>query len=194
MHSKPKTRMKLDRSFDSVPTRRDSTQDDRGKCEDCKYSVPAGGPEGPILTCRNKAVAPGRLWVVGAEECCANFTRDKELLTPELVQALAEGARLIPLTQGRFAIVDAEDYDLLSKYKWHVCKNHTTEYAGRYSTSRKHILMHRVLLNAPPGRLVDHRDHNGLNNRKANLRLCTHQENIYNQRARLGTTSRFRGV
>ena len=78
--------------------RRQLTEDGRrktvdGACEDCEYSVPAGGPEGPILTCRNKAVAPGRLWVVGVEECCANFTRDKELLAPELVQALAEGAR-----------------------------------------------------------------------------------------------------
>jgi hypothetical protein len=162
-------------------------------CEDCEFSVPAGEPGRPILTCRNKAVAPGRLWVVGAEECCANFTRDKELLAPELVGALAEGARLIPLTQGRFAIVDAEDYDRLSKHKWHVLKCHRTEYAGSYQDG-KYILMHRVLLNAPAGLLVDHRDGNGLNNRKANLRLCTHQENIYNQRPRLGATSRFRGV
>jgi hypothetical protein len=192
--TKGKSQTSFNRSFDSVPTRRDSAQDDRGKCEDCKYSVPAGGPEGPILTCRNKAVAPGRLWVVGAEECCANFTRDKELLAPELVQALAEGARLIPLTQGRFAIVDAEDYEELSQHKWHVMKCRRSEYAARYSTSRKHILMHRVLLNAPAGAVVDHRDVNGLNNRKSNLRLCTHQENNCNQRPRLGGTSRFKGV
>jgi len=131
--------------------------------------------------------------VVGAEECCANFTRDKELLAPELVQALAEGARLIPLTQGRFAIVDAEDYDRLSEHKWHVMKCVRTEYAGSYQDG-KYILMHRVLLNAPHHRIVDHRDGNGLNNRKHNLRLCTHQENLYNQRPRLGGTSRFRGV
>ena len=180
--------------------RRRKTEDGRrktgdGACEDCEYSMPAGQPEGrPILTCRNKAVAPGRLWVVDPDQCCANFTRDKELLAPELVAALAEGAKLIPLTQDKFAIVDAEDYEELSKYKWHVMKCRRTEYAARYSTSRKYILMHRVLLNAPPHRLVDHRDGNGLNNRKHNLRLCTHQENLYNQRPRLGTTSRFRGV
>lgn len=162
-----------------------------GTCEDCAHSQ---GYPGSILTCRNKAVAPGRLWVVGAEECCANFTRDKELLRPELVQALAEGARLIPLTQGRFAIVDAEDYEEISQHKWHVMKCRRSEYAARYSTSRKHILMHRVLLGAPAGLVVDHRDGNGLNNRKSNLRLCTHQENTYNQRPRLGGTSRFRGV
>jgi len=183
--------MKTTSNPGALPMNRDCAQQ---RCEDCEYSIgSAVGQDRPILTCRNKAVAPGRLWVVGAEECCANFTRDKELLAPELVQALAEGARLIPLTQGRFAIVDAEDYDRLSQHKWHVMKCRRSEYAVRFSC-RKHILMHRVLLNAPAGWLVDHRDVNGLNNRKSNLRLCTHQENNCNQRPRLGGTSRFKGV
>ena len=163
-------------------------------CEDCENSIASEGGQGrPILTCRNKAGTPGRLWIVEAEECCVNFTRDKELLAPELAQALAEGAKLIPLTQGRFAIVDAEDYEWLNQHKWHICKSHRSIYAGRNS-KRRLIRMHRVLLNAPPGRIVDHRDGNGLNNRKHNLRLCTHQENNYNKRPYLGTTSRFKGV
>jgi len=182
------------RRRDKTPRQDAATGKGRQACEDCAHSNgSAGEPGSTILTCRNKAGAPGRLWVVGAEECCANFTRDKELLAPELVRALAEGARLIPLTQGKFAIVDAEDYEELSKYKWYVSKNETTEYAVRCSC-RKQILMHRVLLNAPAGLLVDHRDCNGLNNRMSNLRLCTHQENNCNQRPRKGKASRFKGV
>jgi hypothetical protein len=54
--------------------------------------------------------------------------------------------------------------------------------------------MHRFLLNAPAGVLVDHRDCNGLNNRKANLRLCTNKENTRNSRPYLKGSSRFKGV
>ena len=162
-------------------------------CEDCDYSVAVGGQDRPILTCRNKAGSPGRLFVVDPDDSCKNFTRDNQLLAPELVAALAEGAKLIPLTQGKFAIIDAEDYDRLCKHKWHLCKNNRTEYAARYS-GPKRVFMHRLLLNAPPHLLVDHRDCNGLNNRKPNLRLCTNKENSRNSRPYLNCSSRFKGV
>jgi hypothetical protein len=163
------------------------------KCEDCSYSVPAGGKGVGILTCRNKAGGPGRMWVVDNDGHCKNFTRDKELLAPELVQALAEGAKLIPLTQDKFAIVDPKDYDQLGQYKWYAKKGGNTYYAARgvrvYKDGKyvgvKQILMHRVITNAPAGMMVDHRDHNGLNNRRSNLRLCTREQNAQNSVANL---------
>ena len=162
-------------------------------CENCEHSVPAGGSSVATLICRHKADADLPWQVVDANGSCINFEMARELVPVDIESALAEGAKLIPLTQDKFAIVDAEDYEWLNQHKWHVLKHGRTEYAGSYQDG-KYIKMHRVLLSAPAGLVVDHRDGNGLNNRKSNLRLCTHQENIYNQRPRLGAKSRFRGV
>lgn len=99
----------------------------------------------------------------------------------------------IPLTQGKFAIVDADDYEKLSQYKWHVSGKGDMLYACRTEGRRK-IKMHRQILNAPPGMHCDHINHNGLDNRKANLRLCTPQQNSFNQRPRHNGTSKYKGV
>jgi hypothetical protein len=148
----------------------------QGKCEDCEHSVPAGKTSAPTLICRHKAGAELPWQVVGAEESCANFEQSREIVPLDIAAALAEGAKLIPLTQGKFAIVDAEDYERLSKYKWHVDKGDSTYYAARGIVG-KNFRMHREILNAPEGLVVDHRNHNGLDNRKKNLRLCTRSQN-----------------
>jgi hypothetical protein len=101
--------------------------------------------------------------------------------------------RTIPLTQGYFAIVDADDYENLSQYKWHVKVKRNGCYACR-AEGKKKISMHRQILNAPPGMHCDHINHNGLDNRKANLRLCTPQQNSFNQRPRANSTSSYKGV
>lgn len=101
--------------------------------------------------------------------------------------------KLIPLTQGHFAILDADDYEHLNRYKWHVTKNGRTFYAIR-TQHGKNIKMHREILNAPPTMHCDHINHNGLDNRKANLRLCTPQQNSFNKRPRPGCTSKYKGV
>ena len=54
--------------------------------------------------------------------------------------------------------------------------------------------MHRQILNAPKGMVVDHKDGNGLNNRKSNLRLCTPAQNVRNRRPALGSSSKYKGV
>lgn len=81
----------------------------------------------------------------------------------------------IPLTQGKFAQVDDEDFDFLNQWKWHAqkCRNDKF-YAAR--TERK-ILMHRVIMKTPEGLDVDHIDNNGLNCQKSNLRNCTKRQN-----------------
>jgi hypothetical protein len=98
----------------------------------------------------------------------------------------------IPLTQGYFAIVDADDYEELSKYNWHVKVKRTGCYAYR-TQGKKEIAMHRQILKAPAGMHCDHINRNGLDNRKANLRLCTPQQNSFNRKP-LSRTSKYKGV
>jgi hypothetical protein len=106
--------------------------------------------------------------------------------------------RKIPLTQGKFAIVDPEDYDRLARYKWYAAKNNHTFYAVRSSwlkleKKKIKIKMHRVIMNAPAGLIVDHINHNGLDNRKANLRLATPAQNARNS-LRRRNRSGYKGV
>jgi hypothetical protein len=92
----------------------------------------------------------------------------------------------IPLTGGRFAIVDDVDYENLSQFKWHIDRNQTTCYAHRtpwvHGQNRSQtIRMHRQIMGFPSG-LVDHRNGNGLDNRRTNLRVATKSENHANSR------------
>ena len=74
--------------------------------------------------------------------------------------------RRIPLTQGKFACVDPQDYPALARYKWCAAKQGNSWYAVRTDGNRQ-FRMHRVIMNAPPGMVVDHIDHDGLNNVRA---------------------------
>lgn len=89
---------------------------------------------------------------------------------------------LIPLTQGKFAIVDDEDYEWLNQYKWYALKSRNTFYAQRRTGKpRQTVLMHRQILGVPSSLQTDHQNSNGLDNRKRNIRACTHNENQHNQ-------------
>jgi hypothetical protein len=91
------------------------------------------------------------------------------------------------------ALVDDDDYVLLSKYKWHVTISGTNMYAmGKVNNSI--IFMHRVILNAKDGKFIDHKDGNGLNNQKSNLRFCTKSQNGSNIRKKRRGTSKYIGV
>lgn len=87
----------------------------------------------------------------------------------------------IPLTQGKFATVDDEDYEELSQYKW--CF-HNTGYAVRTERDpkgkQKTVLMHRLLLGNQSKLKCDHINRDRLDNRKLNLRYCTDVENAWN--------------
>jgi hypothetical protein len=102
--------------------------------------------------------------------------------------------RFIILTQGKFAIVDAKNYEWLNQWKWYANKAPNTFYAQRKSKDGKVILMHREILNIPKGMQTDHRNHNGLDNRECNIRLCNNAENQYNQATQLNRTSIYKGV
>lgn len=105
----------------------------------------------------------------------------------------------IPLTKGKTALVDDEDYELLSKRKWQAHKgNRSNNWYARRITSKNGriltIIMHRLIMNAPDEMVVDHIDHNGLNNQKANLRLCTKAQNFCNRTKNYNNTSGYKGV
>lgn len=102
----------------------------------------------------------------------------------------------IKLTQGRVAQVDDEDFEELSKYKWfaHQRKGYSF-YAIRhqYNGYRQYrdVKMHQQIMGIKGG---DHKDGNGMNNQRHNLRRCTHQQNCMNVRPRAGCSSKFKGV
>ncbi len=97
-----------------------------------------------------------------------------------------EAARL-PLTQGRVALVDALDYPLLRRHAWQWLPNDRGGYAVRQVQTgdgrRITIYLHRFLLGARPGELVDHADGDGLNDQRFNLRLSNHSQNGANRPA-----------
>lgn len=90
----------------------------------------------------------------------------------------------IPLTQGKSALVDDEDFERLNHWKWHAAEDGNTFYARsrKGGLSKTQVPMHRDIIGAKTGQIVDHIDGNGLNNQKSNLRICTNSENILNVR------------
>ena len=109
--------------------------------------------------------------------------------------------REIPLTQGKVALVDDKDFEFLNQWKWcaYQDKKNGVWYAERgtcVDRIQKTFRMHRVILGLEHGdkRLCDHINHNGLDNRQCNLRICTAKQNQFNKKSALNKTSRFKGV
>ncbi|HSW00923.1 MAG TPA: HNH endonuclease [Sedimentisphaerales bacterium] len=99
---------------------------------------------------------------------------------------------LIPLTRNTVAVVDIEDFEWLRRHKWHAKKLGGNFYACRHEKGRT-ILMHREIMKAPQGMVVDHRRDNTLNNRRRNLRICTQAQDRANSKPH-GSRSGFKGV
>jgi len=108
--------------------------------------------------------------------------------------------KTIPLTQGQATIVDDEDYEELSRYKWHALwyPNTRSFYAVRsapwHNGRRALILMARVIMDAGQGEYIDHANHDTLDNRHENLRICTNSQNNGNQRKRANSISPYKGI
>ena len=107
----------------------------------------------------------------------------------------------IPLTQGKVALIDDDDLQLVRGYRWMAwtTPRHNTYYAyahvRRDDGSRTSVLMHRLILCLNDHKIkADHRDGDGLNNRRANLRACTNGENMRNRGAQINNSSGFKGV
>ncbi|MEK6879786.1 MAG: hypothetical protein AABY22_09275 [Nanoarchaeota archaeon] len=104
-------------------------------------------------------------------------------------------AKRIKLTKGKYAIVDNDSFELIKDYKWRAKKDKNTYYAysrHRVDGKRKHIAMHRLIMNAQPRQIIDHIDKNGLNNKKSNLRFCNTSQNAANHHPR--GKSKYLGV
>lgn len=115
---------------------------------------------------------------------------------------IPSGAKVIPLTQGYITVVDEDDYEELIQYPWYVntgMKGNTC-YAIRHSHSENgkliHISMHRQILSLTHGDgiKVDHKNWNGLDNRKENLRIAHGSINQWNIGMRKDNKSGYRGV
>jgi hypothetical protein len=103
-------------------------------------------------------------------------------------------SKQIALTKGHYAIVDDADYPMLSAYKWQASERGTNVYAST-DINRKKVYMHRMIMDPAEGLTIDHRDGNGLNNQRSNLRTATKRQNIINRtRLRPNTKSKYRGV
>jgi hypothetical protein len=104
----------------------------------------------------------------------------------------------ILLTNGDVALIDDQDYDRVAEFKWFKWSPYKgIWYACRTEKGRerKLILMHRFIINVlDPSRMIDHRDGNGLNNTRSNLRECSHLENMRNRKMHSNNKSGYRGV
>lgn len=102
----------------------------------------------------------------------------------------------IALSSGMFATVDADDFDLVCNYRW--CptpfRKNRTRYA-RANVNGVKTTMHRLVMGVTSTELwVDHKDGNGLNNCRGNLRVCNPSQNQFNRRKSIGLSSRYKGV
>ena len=103
----------------------------------------------------------------------------------------------IQLTRGYTSTVDDEDFERVMSNRWQIKPSHVAGkfYAIGQCPSGGMILLHRFILNSPPGLLVDHIDGDGLNNQRANLRHVTIvQNNQYSRKRSAKTTSQYKGV
>lgn len=109
---------------------------------------------------------------------------------------------ILKLTNGFETIIDDEDYHLIAGYNLglHVLPRNRAKYARVYipateNKKRETVGLHRIIMGITDSKIsIDHIDHDGLNNRKSNLRICTHKQNARNTAARLNSTSKYLGV
>lgn len=109
------------------------------------------------------------------------------------MERIGDQVKEVPLTRGLVALVDAEDYPNVSRFKWHARAKGGRFYAGRIDRTGGRL--HLVFLHAEimgPG--ADHKNRDALDCRRSNLRRCTQQQNCFNRSKSANKSSRYRGV
>lgn len=92
------------------------------------------------------------------------------------------------------ALVDAVDFQELSKWRWRKTSHGYIARGLRVNGKQKQVYMHRHIMSPERGMVVDHKNGNGLDNRRSNLRVCTQAQNVANSRMKNTNTSGFKGV
>ena len=100
----------------------------------------------------------------------------------------------IQLSKGFVSIVDDGDFEILSRSRWHAARNKCGTYYARGWDGLKKVLMHRVIMGAIEGEIVDHKNGNTLDNRRENLRIVPIAINILNSKTYSSNKSGWRGV
>lgn len=101
--------------------------------------------------------------------------------------------KFIRLSGGKQTLVDDDDFEALSKWRWRCHRGYAIRDDGPRA-KRTVVRMHRAIMNAPSGLEVDHISGDTLDNRKSNLRICTHAENLKNVKKHKDGASAFKGV
>jgi hypothetical protein len=102
-------------------------------------------------------------------------------------------SRQLPLAKGRCALVDDDDFARISEYQWHITSRGYVAGTVTINGTPKLVYLHRFLLNAPPGRYVDHINGDRLDNQRDNLRLVTRAQNQWNRQVQ-HNQSGYKGV
>jgi len=139
-----------------------------------------GFPARPM--CGNQPDLSGRLQECPPGPACRNYRARPPTPT-------GENVKMIPLTEGLYAYVDAGDFEEINQYRWYAYNG----YAVRNEGNRR-VYMHRQIMQPPQGMLVDHINHNPYDNTRVNLRNVTPRENLCNTRKRVRGTSIYKGV
>jgi hypothetical protein len=181
-----------------------------GKCQLCAHSCPLPRSRQlrdkwtgttRLLQCTNHPAYPGEIEEVLPTDTCRNFKpkwwrlpRRKSQRREGRPAAAASGrkGKRIPLGNGRFAIVEAADFERGSKHKWYASRHGRTTYAITLDGGCE-VAMHRMVMRPRRGCVVHHMDRNGLNNRRDNLIVCTPRQHQA-CRGPEGGASRFVGV
>jgi hypothetical protein len=157
-------------------------------CKNCAYLFRVENrPE--IFICTNKYNAPGKFFALTDDQPCRNHHEDFVPDRPQIRQSADGLTRFIPLTKGKIAVVDAADFNWLKNLKFYS----TAKGYAVCNFNGRHESMHRLIMNPPPGLVVDHIDRNPLNNKRSNLRICTTKQNNYN-RKRHNKYSKYKGI
>jgi hypothetical protein len=117
--------------------------------------------------------------------------------TRSIIKVIGPSIAYVPLTKGLFSVIDKEDADYLGQWNWCAFVGKHTIYAGRNWRCEdvvKPLSLHRTILPLAKSPVLDHKNGWGLDNRKANLRPATHQQNNYNTKMFSTNTTGFKGV
>jgi hypothetical protein len=102
---------------------------------------------------------------------------------------------VIPLTQGKFAKLDSEDYDIIKNYSWYYSNGYAYTNITLPNDKQTTLRMHRLIMGLTDPKIqCDHINHDELDNRRINLRQCTNQENNRNRNCNKNSTSKYKGV